>query len=77
MSPVFDDPSKKSNTGRIIPIYPLTYSLSQNTLRKIIENGIEEVYGNLEETLPEYLLKEYKLQGINEATKNIKLQNKE
>ena len=71
MSPVFDDPSKKSNTGRIIPIYPLTYSLSQNTLRKIIENGIEEVYGNLEETLPRYILDEYKLIGINKATKDI------
>ena len=71
MSPVFDDPSKKSNTGRIIPIYPLTYSLSQNTLRKIIENGIEEVYGNLEETLPKYILDEYKLIGINKATKDI------
>ena len=71
MSPVFDDPNKKSNTGRIIPIYPLTYSLSQNTLRKIIENGIEEVYGNLEETLPKYILDEYKLIGINKATKDI------
>jgi len=31
------------NTGKIIPIYPLTYNLSQNTIRKIIENGIQEV----------------------------------
>ena len=70
-SPVFDEDGKSFNTGKIIPLYPLTYQLSQNTLRKIIENGLKEVEGNLEETLPEYLLKEYKLQGINEATKNI------
>ena len=53
------------NTGRIIPIYPLTYNLSQNIIRKIIENGIKEVEGKLEETLPEYILKNYNLCDYN------------
>ncbi len=70
-SPVFDEEGKTSNTGKIVPIYPLTYSLSQNTIRKIMENGIKEVENKLEETLPEYILKEYHLEGINQATKNI------
>ena len=70
-SPVFDEDGKSFNTGKIIPLYPLTYQLSQNTLRKIMESGLKEIEGNLEETLPNYLLKEYNLQGINEATKNI------
>ena len=70
-SPVFDEEGKTSNTGKIIPIYPLTFSLSQNTIRRIMENAIKEVEGNLEETLPEYILQEYKLEGINETTKNI------
>ena len=70
-SPVFDEEGKTSNTGKIIPIYPLTFSLSQNTIRRIMENAIKEVEGKLEETLPEYILKEYHLEGINEATKNI------
>ena len=70
-SPVFDEEGKTSNTGKIIPIYPLTFSLSQNTIRRIMENAIKEVEGNLEETLPEYILKEYNLEGINEATKSI------
>ncbi len=70
-SPVYDSEEKNRNTGRIIPIYPLTYSLSQNTIRKIMEAGVEEVYGNLPETLPEYITKEYKLEDINEATKHI------
>ena len=70
-SPVFDEEGKSSNTGKIIPIYPLTFSLSQNTIRRIMENAIKEVEGNLEETLPEYILQEYKLEGINEATKSI------
>ena len=70
-SPVFDEEGKTSNTGKIIPIYPLTFSLSQNTIRRIMENAIKEVEGKLEETLPEYILKEYHLEGINEATKSI------
>ena len=70
-SPVFDEEGKDSNTGKIIPIYPLTYQLSQNVLRKIIENGLKEVQNQLRETLPSYILKDYNLQGINEATQKI------
>ncbi len=70
-SPVFDEEGKTSNTGKIVPIYPLTYSLSQNTIRRIMENGIKEIENKLEETLPEYILKEYHLERINQATKNI------
>ena len=71
MSPVFDEYGTTQNTGRIIPIYPLTYNLSQNVIRKIMENAMNEVYGNISETLPEYLLKKYSLLSINQATKNI------
>ena len=71
MSPQFDEGNSTKNTGRIIPICPLTYNLSQNNLRKIMENGIKEVYGNLEETLPNYILEEYKLEKINKAVKDI------
>ena len=74
-SPVFDDIDKENNTGRIIPIYPLTFNLSQNVLRKIIENGLSEINGKIEETLPEKLLKEYKLQELNEAIKQIHFPN--
>ncbi|MCI8443829.1 MAG: ATP-dependent DNA helicase RecG [Clostridia bacterium] len=70
-SPVFDCEEKMRNTGRIVPIYPLTYSLSQNNLRKIMEAAMGEVYGELLETLPEYLLKQYHLENINDATKQI------
>lgn len=70
-SPVFDDINTKNNTGRIIPIYSSTYSLSQNILRKIIENGLELVKGNLLESLPEYILDDYNLLEINDATKKI------
>lgn len=71
LSPVFDEIDKKQNTGKIIPIYSLTYQLSQNTLRKIIENGLAEVIGNLPETLPEYIRNKYKLEEINKAIQEI------
>ena len=70
-SPVFDKEGISKNTGKIIPIYPLTYNLSQNKLRNIIENGLKLAIGKLEETLPEYILKQYNLDEINLATKQI------
>ena len=70
-SPVFEGLEKNNITGRIVPIYPLTYNLSQNALRKIMENAVEIAYGNLEETLPKYLIDKYKLENINDATKHI------
>lgn len=73
-TPIIDEQDSNKNTGRIIPIYPSTYNLSQNILRKIIENALEEA-NVLPETIPEYLIKEYKLMGINEATKQIHFPN--
>lgn len=70
-SPVFEEENKNKNTGKIIPIYALTYNLSQNVIRQIMENGLKEVDNNLEETLPKYLLEEYSLDDINKAIKNI------
>ena len=69
--PVFDREGLSKNTGKIIPIYPLTYKLSQNKLRSIIENGLKLVLGNLEETIPEYILKMYNLEDINTALRQI------
>lgn len=70
-SPVYDEIDQSKNTGKIIPIYPLTFELKQNTLRRIIENGLLEVNGQLPETLPEYILKENNLWDINNAIERI------
>ena len=70
-SPVYDEIDQSKNTGKIIPIYPLTYELKQSTLRRIIENGLAEVKGQLPETLPEYILKEYDLWEINKTIERI------
>lgn len=71
VSPVYDIEGNRKNTGKIIPIYPLTYKLSQNTIRKIIENALYEVKDELDEDLPEYILKENNLISLKEAIYNI------
>ena len=70
-SPVYDEIDESKNTGKIIPIYPLTYELKQSILRRIIENGLAEVKGQLPETLPEYILKENNLWDINSTIERI------
>ena len=71
VSPVYDVEEKSKNTGKIIPLYPVTYNLSQNTIRQIIENGLELTSDKLEETMPDYLLEEYKLLRLKEAINKI------
>ncbi len=71
ISPVFDKGENKNNTGKIIPIYPLTYNISQNQIRKVIENGLNLVKDQLEESLPKYILDEYNLLDINSVVKKI------
>ena len=71
ISPVYDAEEKSKNTGKIIPLYPLTYNLSQNTIRQIIENGLELTKDKLEETMPEYILNEYNLISLKEAINKI------
>ncbi len=71
LSPIFDEEGKNRNTGKIIPLYPLTYQLSQNAIRQIIENGLKMTKGYLQETLPQNLKEEYDLLDFEEATNKI------
>lgn len=73
-SPVFEEAEASKNTGKIIPIYPTTYNLSQNTIRQIVENGLKLVNSDelkLKETIPDYILDEYNLLDINNAINQI------
>ena len=69
-SPVFDEINKNDNTGKIIPIYPLTYDVKATTIRKIIQNALSLIK-NLEETIPDYLIEKYNLMPYDEATRQI------
>ncbi len=70
-SPVYDKLENSKNTGRIIPIYPTTLKMSQATLRKIIENGLQAAESEVYETLPEYIKKDYKLCDLKSAISQI------
>ena len=72
-SPVYDADNTNKNTGKIIPLYPLTFGLYQNTIRQVMENAIEIVEKEdiLKETLPQYILEQYHLEDIKKATKQI------
>lgn len=70
-NPVFEVYGENKNTGKIIPIYPLTHGITQNVIRGIIENAIKLVDNILEETLPINIREKYNLCEINYATYNI------
>ncbi len=70
-SPVYDKDESSKNTGKIIPIYPTTMNLPQTTLRRIIENGLNEVDGNIEESLPSYIVDKYNVCDLNTAIRQI------
>ena len=70
-SPTYDKFGQNKNTGRIIPIYPLTQGISQNVLRGIIENAVKLAYGNILEPFSDSIITKYKLCDINTAIKNI------
>ena len=70
-SPVYDSKNTNKHTGKIVPIYPTTFSLPQNTLRQIIDNGVTQTANELEENLPQYILERYNLLNINESIQKI------
>lgn len=71
--PVYEkqDYGEAKNILRIVPVYPLTANLTQNTIRATIKSALEQVEGKLNEFLPESVLKEYGLCDINYSMKQI------
>lgn len=72
-SPVYDTEETTKNTGKIIPIYPATFGLAQTTIKQVMENALKVVKEEnlLEETLPDYIREEYKLEDTKIATEQI------
>ena len=70
-SPIFDKDGENKNTGKIVPLYPLTNGLSQNVIRTIIENALSLCNDQFEEFLPSNVRTKYHLCELNFAIRNI------
>ncbi|MCX7774168.1 MAG: ATP-dependent DNA helicase RecG [Clostridia bacterium] len=71
-NPVFEKAeSQGKQTGRILPVYPLTKGITQNHVRGLTENVLRLVNGKLEDILPLPLKREHKLCEINFSYENI------
>ncbi len=70
-NPVFDKIEITKNTGKIMPVYPSTYKLSQTAIRQAMQNALNMINSKIQETLPEYLLSEYNLLGIEKSLNEI------
>ncbi len=79
--PDFDrlDPEESQdfyNTGKIIPVYSITKELRKSNisdfnLRRIIHQAVKSYSSLLDESLPEFILKDIDLMGITETIRNI------
>jgi len=65
--PVFESPEWEPyeekelvHTGRLVPVYPLTQGLSQRQVRRIVKPAIDQWVGQLEDFLPDELIKRLK-----------------
>ncbi|MGH9176049.1 MAG: OB-fold nucleic acid binding domain-containing protein, partial [Vicinamibacterales bacterium] len=56
------------NTGRLIPVYPLTKGLYQKTLRQLVRHALDGGRHLLEEYLPEEMLRQEGVIGLADAT---------
>lgn len=57
--------------GRILPIYPLSGSLTQKTVRKAVDAILSNAYIRFDDELPEYLMKKHGLMHTDEAIRQI------
>ncbi len=69
-------PSDKGLTYKYIPVYSTTERmknafLNTKAIAKITRNLINQCYGKINETIPEYIVKHYKLLSLQEALINI------
>ncbi len=62
-----EDADDLLHVGRIVPVYPLTESLGQRTMRRIVWNALAEYAGAFPETLPAPVRERWGLSGLRDA----------
>lgn len=71
ITPIYEADGKNLSVGRIVPVYPSTAGLSQKTLQALSKKCIDSSLFMLTETLPEEIIKSYKLPSLQDAVKNL------
>ncbi len=64
LSPRFEKSLEKQ---RIRPIYKATASMPSKTTERLVETALREIKGNIQEIIPEYIVKKYRLMSFEEA----------
>lgn len=64
LSPRFEKSLEKQ---RIRPIYKATSAMPSKTTERLVETALREIKGNVQEIIPEYIVKKYRLMGFEEA----------
>ena len=68
LSPRFEKSLEKQ---RIRPIYKATSSMPSKTTERLVETALREIKGNVQEIIPEYIVKKYRLMSFEEALRTI------
>ena len=69
-NPIYEKPEKQHFIGKIVPVYPLSASLTQKMLATLMEEALKSA-GLLEEYIPLGIRQKYEICEINFAMKNI------
>ncbi len=70
VNPIFERQDKRTFTGRIMPIYPLTAGISNHILANLVRQALDST-PSIRETLPEHVLQTQQLISAEDAVRNI------
>ena len=68
LSPRFEKSLEKQ---RIRPIYKATTSMPSKTTERLVETALREIKGNVQEIIPEYIVKKYRLMSFEDSLRAI------
>jgi len=68
-NPEIEQMNKDWKAGNIMPVYGLTYGLSNNEITKLVKTALETYYEEIQNILPEEIIKKYRLTSKKNAVK--------
>ena len=68
LSPRFEKSLEKQ---RIRPIYKATSSMPSKTTERLVETALREIKGNIQEIIPEYIIKKYRLMSFEDSLRAV------